>query len=84
MGKFGTKNALLGYIWTRIFKKLSSYLKLVTSNLSISKILRKKQLCLYLWPKMPYLGVFCVLKKSAPLNLSNCKFSQEKQKCINL
>ena len=33
---------------------------------------------------MPYLGVFCVLKKSAPLNLSNCKFSQEKQKCINL
>ena len=33
MAKFGTKNALFGYFWARIFKILS-YLKLAPSNLS--------------------------------------------------
>ena len=54
MGKFGIKNALLGYFWTRIFKKLSSYLKLATSNLLISKISQEKQKELNLGPKMLY------------------------------
>ena len=31
--EFGTKNALFGYFWVRILKKLLSYLKSVPSNL---------------------------------------------------
>ena len=69
MPKFGTRNALfgyfwsnmpfLGYFWTRILKKLLSYLQSAPSNLSnlsIYKTLRKKSL--NLGPKMPYLGIF--------------------------
>ena len=41
----------------RIFKKLFSYLKSATSNLSNWKILQKKK-CLNLGPKMPHLGIF--------------------------
>ena len=48
MPKFGTKNAI----------KLLSYLKSAPSNVSICKISQKKQRCLNLGPKMPYLGIF--------------------------
>ena len=48
MPKFGTKNAI----------KLLSYLKSAPSNVSICKISQKKQKCLNLGPKMPYLGIF--------------------------
>ena len=34
MPKFGIKNALFGYFWARIFKKILSYLKSAPSNLS--------------------------------------------------
>ena len=41
LGYFLTKNALFGYIWARIFKKLLSYLKPAPSNLCICKISQK-------------------------------------------
>ena len=34
MLKFATRNALFGYFWVRILKKLLSYLKSAPSNLS--------------------------------------------------
>ena len=66
MPKFGTKNFLFGYFWDRI---LPTY-----------KILRKKQKCLNLGPKMPCLGIvglkfessFSYLKP-APSYMSNGK-----------
>ena len=51
MPKFGAKNALFGYFWARILKKLLSYLKL-------GKISQQKLGCLNLGAKMPYLGIF--------------------------
>ena len=39
MPKFETKNALFGYFWARIKKKLLLYLKSAPSNFSNSKIL---------------------------------------------
>ena len=39
-------------------KKLLSYLKSAPSNLSNCKILLKKQKCINLGPKIPYLGIF--------------------------
>ena len=77
---FLTKNALFGYFWARILKKLLSYLKSAPSNLSICKISRKNKNA-YIWDQI---CLFCVflgwnLKtilsylKSAPSNLSNCK-----------
>ena len=44
MLKFGTKNALFGYFWARILKKLLPYLKSAPSNLSSCKISRKKKM----------------------------------------
>ena len=41
--KFRTKSSLFGYFWAWILKKLLSFLKSAPSNLSISKILRKKK-----------------------------------------
>ena len=37
----------------------------------------KKQKCLNLGPKMPYLSIFEWNLKSAPSNLSNCKISRK-------
>ena len=34
MAKFGTKNDLFRYFWTKIFKKVMSYLKSAPSRLS--------------------------------------------------
>ena len=48
MPKFGTKNAI----------KLLSYLKSAPSNVSICKISQKKQKCLNVGRKVPYLGIF--------------------------
>ena len=39
VSKFGIKNALFGYFWARILKKLLSYLKSAPSNLYDSKSL---------------------------------------------
>ena len=89
---FGTKNALSGYSWPRIKKKLLSELKSAHSNWSISKTSQQK--CLNFGPKMLYLGIFdkkCpiwvfwarILKnllsnlKSAPSNLSISKISRK-------
>ena len=41
--KFWSKNAWFGYLWTGILKKLLSYLKSTTSNLSTSKISWKNE-----------------------------------------
>ena len=40
---FGTRNALFGYFWSRIFKKLLLYLKSAPSNFSNSRVLRKNK-----------------------------------------
>ena len=57
MPKFGTKNALVGYFGVKIFK---SYCHVWNQYLRISVIPKsvKKQKCLNLGPKMPYLGIF--------------------------
>ena len=57
MPKFGIKDALLGYFWARIKKKLS-YLKSTLSNLCNCKILQQRKKKQNLGPKMPYLGIF--------------------------
>ena len=92
--KFGTKNALFGYFWTRIWK---SYCRVWNQQPRICLIAKfcKKQKLLNLGQKKPYLGTFALeffkkllsYLKSAPSNLSNCEISQkknEKQKCLNL
>ena len=61
MSKFGTKNALFGYFWAKVWKKLLSYLRSTRLNWSNCKISQKektKQKWLNLEPKMPYLGIF--------------------------
>ena len=67
MLKFGTKNALFEYFWPkmlylgilgRILTKLLSYLKSSTRKFVYLQNLTKKQKCLNLGPKMPYLGIF--------------------------
>ena len=84
---FLTKNALFGYFWARILKKLLSYLKSAPSNLSICKISRKNKNA-YIWDQI---CLFCVflgwnLKtilsylKSAPSNLSKCKIHETMQR----
>ena len=52
---FLTKNALFGYFWATIEKKLLSYLKSAPSNLSIYKNSRKNK---NLEPDMSDLGIF--------------------------
>ena len=92
--KFGTKNALFGYFWTRIWK---SYCRVWNQQPRICLIAKfcKKQKLLNLGQKKSYLGTFALeffkkllsYLKSAPSNLSNCEISQkknEKQKCLNL
>ena len=58
MLKLGTKNALFGYFWATILKKILSYLKSAPSILSKWKFCGKKKKCLNLGPKMSYLGIF--------------------------
>ena len=81
MPKFGIKDALLGYFWARIKKKLS-YLKSTLSNLCNCKILQQRKKKQTLGPKF---GYFCarIFKKllqylkSALSNLSNWKFFEK-------
>ena len=81
MPKFGIKDALLGYFWARIKKKLS-YLKSTLSNLCNCKILQQRKKKQNLGPKF---GYFCarIFKKllqylkSALSNLSNWKFFEK-------
>ena len=58
MPKFKVTNAGFGYFWVRIKKKILPCFKSAPSNLSNCKILQKKQKCLNLGPKVPYLGIF--------------------------
>ena len=80
MSKFGTKNALFGYFWARISKKLLPYLKSAPSNLSNYKISRKKQKCLNLGPKMPFWGIFGLEFQKTILifEISTPKFAKNK------
>ena len=57
MPKFGTKSALFGYFWATILK---NYCQIWNQHLWISVIakLGKKQKCLHLGQKKPYLGIF--------------------------
>ena len=57
MRKFGAKSALFWYFWAGILKKLLSYLKSASLNLSNCKNFAKKQKYLNLGPKMSYLGI---------------------------
>ena len=66
MPKFGTKNALFGYLWARISK---NYCHIWNQPLPIClvatfceetkmpKLGTKNALFKYFWPKMPYLGI---------------------------
>ena len=58
MPKVETQNVLFGYFRAKTLKILSSDLKSAPSNLSICKILLKKQKYLNLRPKMSDLCIF--------------------------
>ena len=58
MPKFGTKNALFGYFWARIKKKTIVIFEIRTLEFFNLQNFAKKQKCLNLGPKMPYLGIF--------------------------
>ena len=70
------KNALFGYFWARVLKKLLSYLKSAPSNLSISNF-TKKQNYLNLGAKMPDLGIFMLQFESniAIFEISTLEFA---------
>ena len=72
MRKFGTKNALFGYFWSRIFEIMFE----ISSRKSTLKILRQKQKCLNLGPKMLYMGIFGqeFQKTSVIFEISNLNF----------
>ena len=57
MPKFGTKNALFGYFWARIFIKLLSYLKSAPSNLYNCKILQRNKNA-SIWDQKCFFWVF--------------------------
>ena len=85
MPKFGNKSSLFYVFLGYNFKKLFSYLKSATSNLSISKITRKKMP--KFWNKSAlfsaYLGYnfkkLLPYLKSAPSNLSISKILRKKK-----
>ena len=95
MPKFGTKNAILGYFSPKMLyfgiveqefkKKLFSYLKSASLNLSIGKISQKKKKMPKYGTKNTLFGYFWgrILKrllsfsKSAPSNASNCKILEK-------
>ena len=56
--KFETKNDLFGYFWARIFKNYCHIWNWHPRTYLLAKISGKKQKCLNLGPKMPYLGIF--------------------------
>ena len=58
MCTFGTKNALIGYFWARIFKNYCHILNQHPQICLIVKFCKKTQKYLNLGPKMPYLGIF--------------------------
>ena len=104
MSKFGSKNALFGYFWGIISKTIVifeiSTLEFVkneslthTVNFGVGSAFSKakKQKCLNLGPRMPYLGIFRVefqktnvIFEISTLELSNCKVSRKNKKCLNL
>ena len=66
-------------------KATLSYLKSTPSHLSNCKISLKKQECLNLGPKMPYLGVFDQKRLFGhPQICLIAKFCKQKQKYLNL
>ena len=58
MPKFGTKNALFGYIWARIKKKTIVIFEISTLKFVYLQNFTKKQKSLNLGPKMPDLWIF--------------------------
>ena len=59
-GIFHQKCCILVLLSKNLKKKLFSYLKSASLNLSIGKISQKKQKCLNSAPKIPYLVIFGV------------------------
>ena len=92
MPNFRTKNDL--FIWVLLdwnLKRILSYLKSASLNLSTCKILGKKQKCLNLVPKMPYLGIFglefensIVIFEISTLEFIKLQNLEEKQKRLTL
>ena len=60
MPKFGTKSALFWYFWAKKKKLLKNYCHIWNQHLQNIEIVKflKKQKCLNLGSKMPYLGIF--------------------------
>ena len=58
MPKFGTKNALLRYLWAKMLKTCCHILNQHLQICLITKFYQKKKKSLNLGPKMPYLGIF--------------------------
>ena len=54
---FGTKNALFGYFWVKILKKLLSYLISAPSNLSNCNTSRKNK-NFYIWEQKCFIWIF--------------------------
>ena len=84
MPKFGIKSALFGYFWGRILKNCCHTWNQHLQISIFKKLCEKKQQCLNLGLKMPYLGNFgqnfeklLSNLKSAPSNLSVSKILQK-------
>ena len=58
MAKFGIKNTLIRYLWTRIFKENIVIFEISTLGFAWLENFAKKQKCLNLEPKMSYLSIF--------------------------
>ena len=69
MPKFGTKNAWFGYFWAGIWKQYCR-----TFLIAKFRIFRKKQKCLNLGSKMPYLSIFGREKTIVIFEISTFKF----------
>ena len=55
-----TKNALLGYFWTRVFKNYCHIWNKQPQTCTIAIFRKKKQNCINFGPKIPYLVIFGV------------------------
>ena len=88
MPKFGSKNALFGYFWTRIWKHYCHIENQHPRICLIAKFCIKNQKCLNLGTKGSFLGyswarIFKKILsylKAAPSNLYNRKILQKKEK----
>ena len=58
MPKFGTKNAVFGYFWARIYKGIIVIFEINTLKFVNLQNFTKKRKCLNLGPKIHYFGIF--------------------------